>query len=145
MKKLLFLILMYTQTANAQQLALLDRNLRDPFLLRDTFTLQDVATGFFPLYIEDIPAVVEQLENFAQQLAAPDAVQEPAGNFSAPHVHLFLQRRNNLYSCVLQSTNKQFSVPWIIGQGGRKGTLREISRFLEYLRQNSAVALAAQE
>lgn len=144
MKPLIFFLLIWTQTAGAQQLALLDRNLKEPFLLRDTFTLQDVAQGSFPLYTEDIPAVIGQLQSLARQLASPNMPPAEPHTFAARHAHLFLLRKNNLYSCVLQSSNKQFSVPMVVGRGTRKSTLKEISRFIEYLRQNKAVAKEVQ-
>jgi hypothetical protein len=140
MKPLIFLFLIWSQGAGAQQLALLDRNFKEPFLLRDTFTIQDVAQGAFPLYTEDIPAVIAHLEVIARQLASPQVSHSEPETFAAQHAHLFLVRKNNLYSCVLQSSNKQFSVPMVVGRGTRKTTHRAISRFIEYLRQNRAVA-----
>ena len=142
MKVLFFLMNLVPAVAGAQELIMIDRNFQKPFEPCDSITLTNLSRGGFPMYMAEIPAVVNRLEEYTKHIALGKELPEGSDTLHLKHCMLFLSRNTANYFCVLQTRNDKYSVPLVLASGtGRKETVMRLSRFIDYLRNNRSVAL----
>lgn len=141
MKRFILLLLLAATGANAQQLILIDRNLLAPAELSDSIGFADMARGRFPMYSADIDALVLQLEAIARQLSGdellPAEVDTPVSNHCLVSLRHKGYRANDVYSTSVQVSVNNWVLPMQLTRNEhRKGTIRKLYQFIDYLRHN---------
>src|SRR5215203_317719 len=68
MKTVLLALLLAPLFSYAQTLALLDRKLMAPMVLSDNTALDQVESGYFPVYLQDLDSVIRTLEDYCRRI-----------------------------------------------------------------------------
>ncbi|HEX8315089.1 MAG TPA: hypothetical protein VF609_08855 [Flavisolibacter sp.] len=68
MKLLIFLLSLCSISGTASKLALIDRKLEQPVQYADDFAFDQYINKTFPVYVQDVPAVIEGAEKAAKKI-----------------------------------------------------------------------------
>lgn len=139
MKTLILFCMMLPLGLSAQQYILIDRKLKEPFRLQDTITLKEVSMGAFPIYAADLPMILARLQEFSKEVATGKKTPGTTNTYSTQHCRIVLRTGKEGYACQLQTNNSFLSLPMAVASGGRKETLKDLNRFMDYLRHNKVV------
>ena len=144
MKTAFFLLLALPFWCAAQPFVLLDRNLEHPVQIHDGFDLSDVAGGAFPLYAQDVDAVVHCLDTLARTIntgnATPALIEKPISAHCSILLWHASEGRQDTFSGVLRVSNGNMIMPLTLAKNhNRKATVRRLKQLADYIRNNRVV------
>ena len=142
MKTLVLWMLLFSQPAGAQEIVLADRALKKPMTVTDTVTKAQLMGRLFPIYRDDLDALIDTMERFAHYINTP-AMHEPNMQIvPIGHSKLsFTTLQSGSYNTYLVSINTlsgELGASMQVvkkGDNNKKG-LRRLQSFIEYLKNN---------
>lgn len=146
MKTTLFLCLLVSRFAAAQDIALLDRGLKNPMTVTNQLTQEQLVSGQFPIYTADLDSVIRLTEALARYINT-GAVQKacvqvfPVGR-SYFAVTTQAGGAYSTYAIILNTLSGVMGATLeVVKQGaGNKKAMRQLQVFLDYLKNNRHIA-----
>jgi hypothetical protein len=142
MKTAFLLLLLLPCVALAQDIALLDRDFKNPIAVTQTVTAAQLSNKLFPVYTTDLDTMVRVLENLARTINTGE-VHEPAMQLlPVGHSQFTINTERmgsfNTYAIYLSTRTGDLGASLELvkrGEGNRK-TLENLFLFLDYLKNN---------
>lgn len=146
MKKAVLLLLLLPCLAPAQEIALLNRNLKSALIVTNELAAKELTTGWFPIVAADLDSVIFVAENLVQSLnkiTAPEADIQllPVGH--SQFVVLAQQAGTFINYTIILSTrfgNVGASLEVVTRGSGNRQAAQQLLRFLDYLKNNRHLA-----
>lgn len=145
MKAACILLLLLPLWGAGQTFLLIDRNLHNPVRLHDELTLEDFATGTFPVYAQDVQALVHTLDTLARRIDKGFDIPRSIEANISEHCSVLLWHDTDAalptYTSILRVNSGHISAPLsITKRSGRRQTVRKLKQLSDYLRNNRVEA-----
>ncbi len=148
MKTLFLLLSVLPLWGNTQPFVMLDRNLEQPVQVHATFDLSDIASGTFPLYAQDLDAIVHCLDTLARKIDIGNPMPATLDAVVSEHCSILMWQgtdgRQDSFSGVLRVSSGNMIAPLPIAKNhNRKTTVRRLKQLADYIRNNRVVVKVA--
>ncbi len=145
MKSLLSVLLFASAVCQAQPIAILDLNFKLPVTRTDSFTLEHLSKGGFPVYIEDIKAIIKTTESLNRKINQGRYNNTGSNEIPIGHskliLHAQINRHSSLFTLILSTKSNGMEAYLELVKGSYDRTAQQkVIAFLEYLRDNIFIA-----
>jgi len=142
MKTGILLLLLLPTIALAQNIALLDRNLKKPVVVTQALAATQLAHNLFPIYTTDLDSVIQLLEDLARRISNKDVPEEMMQVLPVGHSQFAIttEPKGNVavYTIYLSTRiqNLGASLEVVEPKTGNRRTVQNLLLFLDYLKNN---------
>lgn len=133
--------------AAAQKAILIDRGLKQPVVLTDSVTFDQMAEGFMPIFFNDIDSLLATIDGLRKYIDTgkpnDEKVEEIRFGNSRCVVATKLQGAANKYRIIIGTTVDGLNTSMVLVAGEvNKKALQRLSIFADYLKNNRAIVKA---
>jgi hypothetical protein len=145
MKTFLLALLFAPLFSFSQTLALLDRKLMAPMKLTDSMALDQVQSGLFPVYLEDLDSVIQVLEDYRKRIDRGHeqdfGQQQKVIGHSSFFTDVYNYGPRDRYRIVFSTGNSDYKTSMVLVYKdlSTRQAIQNLTELIDYLRNNLSV------